>query len=356
MSKLRRTWLVGVLAILIFNTSLVNGPHIIGEGLLPGSFVSLAEASAARMTPLVLAAQEVGPTVVGITNKAKEKDESNHEVLVEGVGSGVIFDARGYIVTNNHVVENSTEIMVHFADGTAAKGTLVGRDPATDLAVVKVERTDLKIAQFGDSDSLMVAEPVIAIGNPLGLEFQGSVTAGVVSALNRTVEIDDRRYKLIQTDAAINPGNSGGALVNADGQVIGINSAKIADVEVQGLGFAIPINTAKPILQTLIDKGKIERAFLGVDLIDQATAASYGFKLDIKKGVYIQGVVKGSPAARAGLKKGDIMISIDDKELMSIADLHEFLDAQPIGKSVVVVIERRSKVQNIAIKLEAAPE
>jgi len=307
------------------------------------------------MTPLVLAAKEAGPTVVGISSKTKTKDKNNRDALEEGVGSGVIFDVRGYIVTNNHVVENSTELMVYFADGTTAKGVLVGRDPATDLAVVKVDKPDLKAAVFGDSDSLMVAEPVIAIGNPLGLEFQGSVTAGVISALNRTLEIEDRRYKLIQTDAAINPGNSGGALVNADGQVIGINSAKIADSEIQGLGFAIPINTVKPILQILIEKGKIERAFLGVNLIDQATAASLGYKLNIKQGIYIEGVSKGGPADKVGLRKGDILISIDGKSLASIADLHEYLDAQPVGKSVVVTIERRSKTISMAVKLEAAP-
>ncbi|MDR3592568.1 MAG: trypsin-like peptidase domain-containing protein [Negativicutes bacterium] len=348
-----RFLLTGILAVWLLSSASPGGLR--QEGLLQPGLLPRAEASAARMTPLVVAAQEVGPAIVGISNKAKVKDQFNRDVLVEGVGSGVIFDARGYIVTNNHVVDNASELMVYFADGKTAKGILIGKDPATDLAVVKVDRTDLKVAQFGDSDSLMVAEPVIAIGNPLGLEFQGSVTAGVISALNRTLELEDRRYKLIQTDAAINPGNSGGALVNADGQVIGINSAKIADTDVQGLGFAIPINTVKPILQILIEKGKIERAFLGVNLVDQATAAANGYNLNIKQGIYIGGVIKGGPADKAGLKKGDILLAIDGKTLASIADLHEYLDDQPAGKSAVVTIERRGKTSGITVKLEAAP-
>jgi serine protease Do len=350
-----RILLVGVLAVFVLNAASLTGVGTGRDVLLPAGFTSWAEASAARMTPLVVAAKEVGPTVVGISSKSTVKDQANKDVQVESVGSGVIFDARGYIVTNNHVVENTTELTVYFADGKTAKGVLIGRDPATDLGVIKVDRTDLKVAQFGDSDSLMVAEPVIAIGNPLGLEFQGSVTAGVISALNRTVELEDRRFKLIQTDAAINPGNSGGALVNADGQVIGINSAKIADTDVQGLGFAIPINTVKPIVQILIEKGKIERAYLGVNLIDQATAASNGYNLNIKQGIYIEGVLKGGPADKAGLKKGDILLTIDGKSLTSIADLHEYLDAQPVGKSAVVTIERRGKSSSITVKLDAAP-
>jgi serine protease Do len=347
--------LTGVLAGCLLSIALTAGDMIPKDVLPQAGFISCAEASAARMTPLVLAAREVGPTVVGISSKVKVKDQANRDVLVEELGSGVIFDVRGYIVTNNHVVEHSTELIVHFADGKTAKGIIVGRDPATDLAVVKVDRTDLKAAQFGDSDSLMVAEPVIAIGNPLGLEFQGSVTAGVISALGRTLELEDRRFKLIQTDAAINPGNSGGALVNADGQVIGINSAKIADSDVQGLGFAIPINTVKPILQILIEKGKVERSYLGVNLIDQATAAGNGYNLNIKQGIYIDGVIKGSPADKAGIKKGDILVAIEGKSLMSIADLHEYLDAQPVGKSATVTIERRGRTISIAVKLEAAP-
>ncbi|MBQ7760123.1 MAG: trypsin-like peptidase domain-containing protein, partial [Acidaminococcaceae bacterium] len=213
--------------------------------------------SPARNTPIVSAAKKVGPAVVGITNKAYVRDFFNRVKFIErGTGSGVIYDAQnGLIATNHHVVEGASEIIVSLTDGRTVKGKVLGEDAATDLAVVKVEEKDLPVAAFGDSDTLQVGEPAIAIGNPLGLEFRGSVTAGVISALNRSIELGERKFNLIQTDAAINPGNSGGALVNADGEVIGINSAKIAVSGVEGIGFAIPVNTAKPILDQLADKG-----------------------------------------------------------------------------------------------------
>ena len=175
----------------------------------------------------------------------------NRKVLVgEGVGSGVIFDKAGYIVTNNHVVGTAKTVIVSLADGQSTEGTVVGRDARTDLAVVKINMDNLPVAEFGDSDSLQVGEPAIAIGNPLGLEFQGTVTVGVISSLNRTIGAEGQSMKLIQTDAAINPGNSGGALVDADGKVIGINSAKISQEGVEGLGFAIPINAAVRFYRT----------------------------------------------------------------------------------------------------------
>jgi serine protease Do len=210
-----------------------------------------ANLSDARNTPVVRAAKAVGPTIVGITNKAVARDWFNNPVETEGVGSGVIFKNDGgdsYIVTNNHVVSGAKELVVSLPDGRSLKGKLVGADELTDLAVVKVGDGKLPTAKFGDSDQIVVGEPAIAIGNPMGLEFQGSVTSGVISALNRTLDISDKRVKLLQTDAAINPGNSGGALVNADGEVIGINSAKVAANGVEGMGFAIPINTYRRLL------------------------------------------------------------------------------------------------------------
>ena len=178
--------------------------------------------SAARNTPIVAAAKKVGPAVVGITNKAYVRDFFNRVQLTErGTGSGVIYDKAGYIATNNHVVEGASEIIVSLPDGRTVKGKVLGADAVTDLAVVKINLDNLPVAEFGDSDTLQVGEPAIAIGNPLGMEFRGSVTAGVISALNRSIEIGERKFNLIQTDAAINPGNSGGALVNADGEEIG---------------------------------------------------------------------------------------------------------------------------------------
>ena len=223
-SKFAKRCVSGVAGVLIVATVLLGGCSngLAGESESNGipSAVANKDVSDARNTPVVRAAKAVGPAVVGITNKAVARDWFNNPVQVEGAGSGVIFRKDGYIVTNNHVVSGAKEIIVSLADGRSLSGRLIGADELTDLAVVKVDADDLPAAEFGDSDDIMVGEPAIAIGNPMGLEFQGSVTSGVISALNRSLELDDRVIKVIQTDAAINPGNSGGALVNADGKVI----------------------------------------------------------------------------------------------------------------------------------------
>jgi len=315
-----------------------------------------AQVSDARNTPIVRAAQAVGPTVVGITNKAYTRDSLNRKVLVEqGSGSGFIFDSNGYIATNNHVVENAQEILVSLADGQVLNGRVLGADSVTDLAVIKVDATGLQAAVLGNSDSLLVGEPAIAIGNPLGLEFKGSVTAGVISALNRSIEIGERKFKLIQTDAAINPGNSGGALVNADGMVIGINSAKIAIAGVEGIGFSIPINTARPILQSLIDKGRIVRPYLGVAIIDKNMAAERGYEINIDKGIYILKVVKAGPAGKVGLKEGDIILKVAGTQINSVADLREIVDAQAVGSKVDVLIIRDGNERTVSVLLEEMP-
>jgi serine protease Do len=325
------------------------------KGLQPPA--AQAQVSEARNTPIVRAAQAIGPAVVGITNKGMVRDFfSNRQVLVEqGTGSGVIFDAQGYIATNYHVVENAQEISVSLSDGRTFDGKVIGVDPATDLAVVKVEAQDLPVATLGDSDSLMVGEPAIAIGNPLGLEFKGSVTAGVISALNRSLDIGERRFKLIQTDAAINPGNSGGALVNADGVVVGINSAKIALSGVEGIGFAIPINSARPILQSLIDKGRVVRAYLGVGALDPASAAKYGYELKLDKGVYVAKSSTSGPAYKAGIREGDVILKVAGAETNSVAELRVVLDSQQVGSKVDVVIKRNNDTKTIGVLLEEMP-
>ncbi|GBG55431.1 protease [Sporomusaceae bacterium FL31] len=312
--------------------------------------------SEARNTPVARAAQAVGPAVVGITNKAYARDYFNRKVLIEqGTGSGVIIDANGYIATNYHVVENAQEIVVSLSDGRTIPGQVLGSDPATDLAVVKVEATGLPAATLGDSDGLIVGEPAIAIGNPLGLEFKGSVTAGVISALNRSIEIGERKFKLIQTDAAINPGNSGGALVNADGVVIGINSAKISVAGVEGIGFSIPINTARPIIQSIVEKGRVVRAYLGVGILDKASAAKYGYDLNIDHGVYVAQSSQDGPAYKAGIREGDIIFKIAGIETNSVADLRSAVDSQPIGSKAEVVIGRNGKNQTVTVLLEEMP-
>ena len=312
------------------------------------------EASDARNTPVVRAARAVGPAVVGITNKAVARDWFNNPVQVEGAGSGVIFRKDGYIVTNNHVISGAKEIIVSLADGRSMPGKLVGADELTDLAVVKVDADDLPTAELGDSDDIMVGEPAIAIGNPMGLEFQGSVTSGVISALNRSLEINDSVLKVLQTDAAINPGNSGGALVNADGKVIGINSAKIARSDIEGMGFAIPINTVKDIVNDLMTSGKVTRPYLGVGIFDKETAARYGYILNVDKGVYIENITVNGPAYKAGLRRGDIILSIGDKETNKVSDVRNTILDSKVGDTVKVKYERDGSVSTVDVALEAA--
>ena len=322
-------------------------------------------ASSARNTPVVKVAKEVGPAVVGITNKAVVTESyfdffrgRNVEIPQEtqGVGSGVIFRKDGYIVTNNHVIADAKELIVSLSDGNTLTGELVGADELTDIAVVKVQANDLPVAKLGNSDEVMVGEPVVAIGNPLGLEFQGSVTVGVVSALNRTLEIADKTVKLIQTDAAINPGNSGGALLNYDGEVIGINSAKLATTGVEGMGFAIPVNTVQAIIDELMEKGYVARPYLGVTIFDKQTAARYGYQLTIDKGVYIYQISVDGPAYRAGLQPNDIILSVDGKEVNSVNDVRAEIIAKKIGDKVQVTYDRDGKENTVEVTLQEIPQ
>lgn len=312
-------------------------------------------ASNARNTPVVHAAKEVGPAVVGITNKAVARDWFNNQVQVEqGVGSGVIFRADGYIVTNYHVIAGAQEIVVSLPDERSFTGQVIGADELTDLAVVKIDATDLKVAEFGDSDDIMVGEPAIAIGNPMGLEFQGSVTSGVISALNRTLDINERQLKLIQTDAAINPGNSGGALVNADGKVIGINSAKLAANGVEGMGFAIPINSVRTIVDDLMSNGKVLRPYIGVGVFDKETAARQGYRLNAEKGVYVEEITLNGPADKAGIRRGDLILEIDGKEINKVGELRAAILEHKAGDTIRVKIERDGSKNDVDVVLEAA--
>ena len=311
--------------------------------------------SSARNTPVVQVAREVGPAVVGITNKAVARNIFNQAVETEGVGSGVIFRADGYIVTNNHVIENAREIIVSLADGSTVNGQLVGTDEMTDIAVVKVDTQNLPAARFGNSDEIMVGEPVVAIGNPMGLEFQGSVTVGVVSALNRTIEINDRRFNLLQTDAAISPGNSGGALVNYDGEVIGINSAKLAKSGVEGIAFAIPSNVVQNVIREIMEKGYVARPYLGVTIFDEPTAARYGYSLELERGVYVFQVALNSPAGRAGLQRGDVILSINDKAVNSVTEIRADIAGRKVGDTVRVVFDRNGTQMTVDVVLQEMP-
>ena len=313
--------------------------------------------SNARNTAVVQAVKKVGPAVVGITTKVYNRDIFNRPVQVgEGVGSGIIFDKDGYIVTNNHVVGNNKTVNVSLADGRTFEGTVIGTDARTDLAVVKITADNLTVAALGDSDTLQVGEPAIAIGNPLGLEFQGTVTAGVISSLNRTIVGEGVPMELIQTDAAINPGNSGGALVDADGEVIGINSAKIAKEGVEGLGFAIPINTARPVLDSLIKNGRVIRPYLGLYGLDKAMAARYGMDLGVN-GIYVYQIVVGGPLYGSGIQRGDIITKIDDKPVDDYTQLQKTVESYQVGNTVKVTYMRGDSEQTAEVTLqELAPQ
>ena len=271
-------------------------------------------------------------------------------------GSGFVLTEDGYIVTNNHVINGAKELIVSLSDGRSLKGKVVGADEVTDLAVVKIDAKDLPTATFADSDQIVVGEPAIAIGNPMGLEFRGSVTSGVVSALNRTLDNSDSRVKLLQTDAAINPGNSGGALVNADGEVIGINSVKLAANGVEGMGFAIPSNTVQSVIKELMDKGYVARPYLGVSVFDPETAARYGYSLAIDKGVYVFKLVLGGPSDKAGLQRGDIILKADGDEVNSIGDLRAKVSAHKVGDTITLTIDRNNHERTVDVTLEEMPQ
>ena len=315
------------------------------------------ELPAVRNTAIVQAVKEVGPAVVGITTKVYDRDIFNRRVEVgTSVGSGVIFDKKGYIVTNNHVVSGSKDVNVSLSNGKTVSGTVIGTDPATDLAVVKIDGSDdLPVASFGDSDNLQVGETAIAIGNPLGLEFQGTVTVGVISALNRSLDDVDQRFKLIQTDAAINPGNSGGALVTADGKVVGINSAKISKEGIEGMGFAIPINQVKGIVQQLIEHGKVIRAYLGVYAADKDIAMRDGYTWNNENGVLVMKVAENSPLSLTNVKPGDYILAIDGKKISSVKEMRDILDGHQPGDRISLTYSHNGRETNTDVLLSSAP-
>ncbi|HHV08774.1 MAG TPA: trypsin-like serine protease [Clostridiales bacterium] len=302
-------------------------------------------------------AKKVGPTIVGIrmlTESPRSWYFGDEITQAKAEGSGIIISSDGYIMTNYHVVQyadpknsmsKSTTLEVFLADKRQANAKFVGGDKRNDLAVIKINIKDLPVAELGDSEKLEVGELAVAIGNPLGLEFQGSVTAGVISALNRTVSVDDRTLSLIQTDAAINPGNSGGALVNSKGQVIGINTVKISVSGVEGLGFAIPVNDAKPIIDQLMMFGYVKgRPFIGISGREITDAISRQYSLPV--GIYILEVTPASGAEKAGIQKGDILVSIAGKAVRTMQEVDDIKKNYKAGDSVdVTVVRNGNKVK-----------
>ncbi len=296
--------------------------------------------------------QKAMPSVVGITTVSTQNDFFYGARQTNGVGTGVIVDERGYILTNSHVVNDgtATEVMVLFYDGTKQEAKVLWNEKALDLAVIKVENGGLPVSELGDSDKVEVGDIAVAIGNPLGLEFERSVTQGIISGLNRSIQISETESidNLIQTDASINPGNSGGPLLNSKGQVIAINSAKISSAE--GLGFSIPINIAKPIVDQFIENGEFERVYLGIRGVDlnyykQAT----GSEINIEEGIYIAAVEPDSAAQKAGLKEGDVLVKFDGKSMDKMSKLIRELYTKRPGDNAELDIFRDGKTQKVDI-------
>ncbi len=292
--------------------------------------------------------EKVAPAVVGVSNK-----EEGLWDTPEGSGSGIIFKSDGYIITNYHSVEGGTEIKVKLSNDKVLKATVVGTDAISDLAVIKVDAGSLPIATFANSSKVNVGDLAIAVGNPLGEQFSGMVTVGIISALDRKINIVDKKtgeqtiYKILQTDAAINPENSGGALCNIYGEVIGINSSKISSASgTYGMGFAININEVKEIIMGLMTNGKVIRPAIGIYGVPSISKGNYA-----AQGVYVQEVVSGSGADVGGIMPNDILIQIGDASVKNMEDVSNVLEKFKISDRLSCKIWRNGKVKNISIVL-----
>ncbi|MBP1561262.1 MAG: trypsin-like peptidase domain-containing protein [Oscillospiraceae bacterium] len=314
------------------------------------SVIKLSEVSKAISVPEIV--KKAKPSVVGISSRFGETSV--------GTGTGIILSEDGYIVTNAHVVQNSAagthvradEVTVVLSDKSEYPAQIVGTDSRTDLAVVKINADEISLsaAEFGDSTKLSEGELAVAIGNPLGFELYGSTTCGIISALNRTITIDEYRMTLIQTDAAINPGNSGGPLLNSCGQVVGINSSKIISDYAEGLGFAIPITSAKPIIDDLIENGYVTgRPRIGIsgEDITEKTAKYY----DLPQGVYVRFIEKNSAADTGGIKVGDIIVAAEGQEIKTMTELNAVKDGFASGDAMLLTVCRGGDRLDIKIIL-----
>lgn len=310
----------------------------------------------------IAVAKKVQPSIVGI--KVEYTVNSifmNQQGTATAEGSGIIISENGYILTNNHVINSSStssyyeigqanKVTVHlYNDTTEYTATVVGTDEETDLAVIKIDKEGLTAAEIGDSDSVQVGEFSMAIGNPLGM--QSSVTSGIISALNREVtDSDGKTFKLIQTDAAINSGNSGGALVNSQGQLIGVNTLKVSATGVEGMGFAIPINSAKPIYEQLIQYNKVKRPYIGIagrDL-DETTAK----RNNLVVGIYVASIDEYSAAEKAGIKAGDVITKADGQSIKTMTELNNIKNTHSIGDTMTVTVNRNGQEKELTLTLQ----
>ncbi len=354
-------FLLGIVVTRALPTARVGAPQVTVTALVT------ATGPAATAVPMIPGAQadipaiarSVGPAVVAVVNLGSDW-RTGMEDTEQGSGSGVILSADGTIVTNYHVIQGASRLQVILNGGRTVDARVLGADQQSDLAVLKIEADGLAAVALGDSDAVEVGQTVIAIGSPLGTELAGTVTAGIVSAANRDLIMDGYKFTMIQTDAAINPGNSGGALVNARGQLIGINSVKTVsagtdeygnNIAAEGIGFAIPINTARPIIEQLIRDGVIRRPDVGLMAAREITAEEAQF-YNVPQGVMIRRLRSGGPAARSGMRNGDIVTAIGDTPVTTISALQDAVQSHAIGDTVAVKVWRSGREQSFDVTLD----
>jgi serine protease Do len=306
------------------------------------------------------AAERVSKSTVNIASVKMVQDQLFRIFPVEGVGSGVIIDQNGYILTNNHVIDDAKRLKVTLTDGRMLNGKVIGKDEITDLAVVKAEGISteesdvLPYAHLGNSDDLKIGQVVIAIGNPFGLTGGPTVTAGIISSLNRNLQFENGMLELIQTDAAINPGNSGGPLVNTKGEVIAINTAKMPYAH--GIGFAVPINIAKSIMNELIQNGRVtNRPWIGIASIKITKQLAHYYQLPVVDGVLIAQVEPYSPADDAGLRKGDIIEEIDSNRINDPSQVSSQVRKKHVRDQILMVVNRYGRRFDVPLQLQARP-
>lgn len=362
LSSLVSAFVGGILAVLLFSGFTANKQEETVDTSTtssPSINYNLSQISLSNYSDTaVYAAQKALPSMVSISVEY-DVNYMGLKRTSTGSGSGVIISEDGYILTNNHVISSSDSSMYYqvsdaksvkvsiYGDETEYDAVIVGTDSKTDLAVLKIEKNGLSAAELGDSSSVLVGEFVLAIGDPYGLEH--SVTAGIISALNREMTVENTTYTLIQADCAINSGNSGGALVNSNGQVIGITTLKLAGSGIEGVSFAIPINDTVDIYKELIENGKISRpliGFSGIDL-DEATAIRNG----LVKGIYVDSVVKSSAAETAGIQVGDVIVAFDGNEISTMKELNNIKNTKNIGDTVELTLYRKNEKKTIKVVL-----
>jgi serine protease Do len=340
------------------NTSAVNSSSV-NNTTDPAKIVQTSTKASASIADTV---EEASKSIVGITNlQASNREGTGNEE--SGTGSGVLFSKgnnAAYIVTNNHVIEGAQEIEISLFDGKKTNAELIGADALTDLAVLKIEPKHVQaVLEFGDSSILRPGDPVLAIGNPLGLDLSRTVTQGIVSAVDRTISLPtsagDWEVSVVQTDAAINPGNSGGALINTDGKVIGINSMKISTNGVEGLGFAIPSNDLVPIVNEIIKNGKIERPYMGISMASlEEVPQMYkaGLPEKITEGVMVTFLDTKSAAAKAGINVQDIIVSIDGQDIKNPQELRKLLYSKyKIGDKINLKVYQKGELNTLTLTL-----